>query len=76
MSNSVDSAINLSPDAPHRLRRAEDREEVQIRLRVWDVFLEELGHGTTHSALMRSLDSYRAELGVLALKRLGVGGTR
>ena len=74
--DSVGPAIQLSPEAPHRLRRAEDREELEIRIRVWQAYCAALAEGTPHAALMTALDEYRRELGILALRRLGIQGTR
>lgn len=68
--------VQLSPEAPHRLRRAEDREEQEIRVRVWECWLVAFAQGSPHAALMQALDEYRRELGLLALRRLGVGGIR
>ena len=68
--------VRLSPEAPHRLRRAEDREELEIRARVWNCWLVAFAQESPHATLMQALDEYRRELGLLALRRLGVGGVR
>lgn len=72
----LDPAIRLSPEAPHRLRRAEDRQEIEVRIRVWQAYCAALAEGTPHAALMTALDEYRRELGILALRRLGIRGTK
>ena len=60
---------------PHRMRRADDREEVRIRQAAWEHFRETLGTSTTQfDALMGALDVYRLHLTLLAIKRMGVGG--
>ena len=72
--------IQLSPEAPHRLRRAEDTEDLRIREAAWQSFkaaaLPLFIHDNLRPALMAALDEYRRELGVMALRRLGVGGIR
>jgi hypothetical protein len=63
--------IQLSPEAPHRLRRAEDFAEVRIRIDVWTRWLAAFAQETPHAALMHALDDYRRELTLLAVKRCG-----
>jgi hypothetical protein len=76
MSDPLDERITLSAEAPHRLRRAEDREEMDIRLRVWEHWLTAFTAVTPHAALMQALDEYHRELGILAVKRLGMTGVK
>lgn len=64
------------PPGGHRMRRAEDHEEMQIRLRVLAVWTEAYASESPARALWAALDAYKQELGLLALRRLGVGGTR
>ena len=63
--------IELSPEAPHRLRRAEDFEEIRIRSEVWNRWLTAFAQETPHAALMLALDDYKRELTLLAVKRCG-----
>jgi len=63
--------IDFSPEAPHRLRRAEDFQEMLIRSEITDRWLNALAKETPHAALMLALDDYRRELTLLALKRCG-----
>jgi hypothetical protein len=76
MSDPLDDRITLSPEAPHRMRRVEDRDELAIRLRVWEVWWEANTRETPQGALMLALDAYKHELGILAVKRLGMTGTK
>ena len=72
-------ADDLPLDTPvgvHRLRRAEDREEIRIRAKVYDRWLTAFAQNSPHGALMIALDEYKRELGILAIKRLGMGATR
>ena len=73
MSDPLNAHIHLSPEAPHRMRREEDREELEIRLRVWEVWLAAFARETPHTALMRALDEYKRELVLKAVKRYGGG---
>ncbi len=61
----------------HEGRRAEDREEAQAREKARDAFLE-AWRGSTHAvvALDAALSAYREALCEIALRRLGVRGTR
>jgi hypothetical protein len=81
MSDPLDDRITLSPEAPHRMRRAEDRDELAIRARVWACFQVALAKSEPacddgHAALMLALDWYKYELGILAVKRLGMTGVK
>jgi hypothetical protein len=68
--------VVLSPEAPHRLRRADDREEIRIRTKVFDRWLAAFAQDTPHGALMVALDEYKRELTLLALRRVGMGANR
>lgn len=63
--------IQLSPGAPHRLRRAEDHAEFRIRTDVWNRWVTAFAQESPHAALMHALDDYRRELTLLAVKRCG-----
>ncbi len=73
MSDPLNAHIHLSTEAPHRLRREEDREELEIRLRIWECWRAEAARESPHTALMRALDEYKRELILRALKRYGGG---
>ncbi len=68
--------VELSPEAPHRLRRAEDLEDLEIRERVFQRWLMAMGQESPRRALMVALDDYKQELAILAVRRLGLDGTR
>ena len=70
-----DPPISLPPGV-HRHRRAEDHEEDEIRQRVYESWLQDFATTTPHKALMAAFDGYRAELALLALRRLGVMGIK
>jgi hypothetical protein len=63
-------------DGQHRGRRAEDHEEREIRFRIWERWLAAFARETPHTALMAALDEYKRELGMLAIKRLGIGAMK
>lgn len=66
--NQAAKALNQRP-----LRRAEDHEEARIRQIAWDCYTQALVGGMTPwDAVMAALDSYKRELMVLAVKRMGV----
>jgi len=64
---------HLSPEGPHPLRRAEDRAEVEIRDRIFERWLATFAQESPRVALMVALDEYKRQLGLLAIKRFGMG---
>ena len=73
----INARIHLSPEAPHRLRRAEDRERMALRLKSWELWINLSARQVTpFDALQQVLDEYESDLAALAIRRLGVRGTR
>ncbi len=77
MTDPLNAHIHFSEEAPHRLRRAEDRERMAIRLKAWERWINLSAQQTTpFDALQQVLDAYEADLAALAIRRLGVRAVR
>ena len=70
----LNAHIHLSEDAPHRLRRAEDRERNDMRLRLWTFYVNNSGSMDSFDLLQAVLDEHTRLLTELAVRRLGNGG--
>lgn len=76
VADEITAHIHLTPEAPQRLRRAEDREDVEIREQVFQHWLSAFARESPHAALMAALDQYRRELTIRAVRRYGVEAMR
>lgn len=57
----------------HRLRRADDKDEIRLRSECWMEFESLTASGLTpFEALIGTLDKYRIGLAAIALRRIGV----
>jgi hypothetical protein len=69
-----------TPAGVHRLRRAEDHAELELKERVYQGWLREVfqrkQHHLDRNVFFRALDAHKAELTEMALRRLGIGGIR
>jgi hypothetical protein len=77
MADQVNAHIHFSPEAPHRLRRAADRERREIRLKLWEMWINLSADGLEpFDALQQILAEHEELLSAWAIRRLGVRGVR
>ncbi len=73
----LNAHIHFTPEAPHRLRRREDTERRDIRLRLWQLAINLAAKQTEpFDMLQQLLDAHEQELTALAIRRLGVRAVR
>ncbi len=71
----LNAHIRLSEEAPHRLRRADDRERWAMRLRLWEWWINHSWEESPFDTVQQLLDEHERELAAWAIKR-GLGGTK